>query len=134
MIELGAYWLLDEVSIQPRNSRIMPSPAANFFVTRLHARYDETSFSEDLMLQVTEDRENFQGRYIMRHPWTGEATCKAAEEYFYGLVERFEREAQTLARFTRWDVAEIREKMKATGQDASFRPVSKPWRDRMWNR
>ena len=84
------------------------------------------------MLRVTDDRQNFQGRYIMRHPWTGDASCDAAEGYFAGLAERFEREAQTLARFTRWDLAGIRAKMKATGQDASFRPSSKPWWERMW--
>ena len=132
LIELGAYWLLDEA---PRpQARIMPQPAANVFVTRLHARYDEESFAEDLMLRVTKDRENFQGRYIMRHPWSGEATCEQAEAYFDGLADRFEREAQTLARFTRWDVADIRAKMKASGQDASVRPQSKPWWERMWNR
>ena len=31
------------------------------------------------------------------------------------------------------DISEIRAKMKAAGQDASYRPVSKPWWERMWN-
>jgi len=84
------------------------------------------------MLRVTKDREIFQGRYIMLHPWKGDAAYEAAEGYFSSLADRFEREAQTLARFTRWDINEIREKMKAAGQDASYRPVSKSWWEKMW--
>ncbi|MDG1370935.1 MAG: hypothetical protein P8Q48_11985 [Paracoccaceae bacterium] len=83
------------------------------------------------MLRVTKDHENFQGRYIMLHPWKGDAAYEAAEGYFSSLADRFEREAQTLARFTRWDINKIREKMKAAGQDASYRPVSKPWWEKM---
>lgn len=131
LTELGAYWLADQ-QLNPNQRRIMPTPAQDVFVTRLHARYDEDSFTEDLMLRVTKDRENFQGRYIMRHPWRGDVACEAAEGYFSSFADRFEREAQTLARFTRWDINEIREKMKAAGQDASYRPVSKPWWEKMW--
>ena len=135
LVELGAYWLADQLPRpNQRNSqrRIRPSPAQDVFVTRLHARYDEESFSEDLMLRVTEDRQNFQGRYIMRHPWKGDVACEAAEGYFSQLADRFEREAQTLASFTRWDINEIRVKMKAAGQDANYRPTSKPWWEKMW--
>ena len=61
---LGVWWL-DE-----------PNPTV--FVTRLHARYDRESFPEDLVLQVTSDRTNFQSRVVVRHEWTGEARCEAA--------------------------------------------------------
>lgn len=86
----------------------------------------------DLMRRVTEDRQNFQGRCILRHPWTGDATCEAADAYFDGLAARIEHDAQTLARFARSEIKEIRDKMKTAGQDASFRPASKPWWDKMW--
>ncbi len=55
--------------------------AQNVFVTRLHLRYDNAHFPEDLVFQETGDRTNFQGRYVLRHPWTGEAKCDAAKEY-----------------------------------------------------
>src|SRR4029453_17512938 len=53
--------------------------APSAFVTRLHIRYDRAHFPEDLVFQETGDRANFQGRYVMRQPWTGPATCPQAE-------------------------------------------------------
>ena len=44
---------------------------ANVFLTRLHVRYDDAHFPEDLVFQETADRANFQGRYVLRHAWTG---------------------------------------------------------------
>ncbi|MGB0411679.1 MAG: DUF2330 domain-containing protein [Pikeienuella sp.] len=138
LVELGAFWLADEIpstgGAQPKpNQRIMPGPAVDAFVTRLHARYDDESFSEDLMLRVTEDRTNFQGRYIMRHPWRGDSVCEASEAYFASLPKRFEREAQALANFTRWPIADIRQKMAATGQDPNAPPPEPaPWWEKIW--
>ena len=57
--KLGAFWLADTP---------IAAPSRNAFVTRLHVRYDRAHFPEDLMLQETADRENFQGRYVLRHP------------------------------------------------------------------
>ena len=95
-----------------------PSQGTNVFVTRLHVRYDATSFPEDLMFQETADRSNFQGRYILRHPFTGEAKCPAGEDYLRSLGLRFEKEAATLSHLTGWDIAEIRRRMAETGQKA----------------
>src|SRR5262249_37548272 len=44
--------------------------APNVFITRLHVRYDNAHFPEDLVFQETPDRNNFQGRYVLRHAWT----------------------------------------------------------------
>ena len=52
--------------------RPIPAGPQNVFITRLHVRYDAAHFPEDLVFQETADRENFQGRYVLRHPWTGE--------------------------------------------------------------
>ncbi len=41
-------------------------------MTRLHVRYTAAQFPEDLVFQETNDRQNFQGRYIIRHPWQGD--------------------------------------------------------------
>jgi hypothetical protein len=38
-------------------------------------------FPEDLVFQETGDRESFQGRYVLRQPFTGNATCSAADAY-----------------------------------------------------
>jgi hypothetical protein len=86
------------------------------FVTRLHVRYDRNSFPEDLALHETGDTEAFQARYVMRHPFTGDATCWAGWRYKWGLPHRFEQEAQSLQTLTGWEPAMIRTKMNETGQ------------------
>jgi hypothetical protein len=100
--------------------------APNVFVTRLHARYDQAHFPDDLVLQETADRETFQGRYVLRHPWTGGESCSATDEYRSELTVRHEREAQTLASLTGWNVADIRKKMPPAGA------APKPWWERVW--
>jgi hypothetical protein len=82
------------------------------------------------------DRSNFQGRYILRHPWKGERSqCEAAEQYFASLPQRFEAEAQNLARLTGWDVTEIREQMVSNGQSLEGKPPKKlKWHQRLWKK
>jgi hypothetical protein len=131
--ELGVYWL-DGSEPSPRGAVRAPRPpqGADVFVTRLHVRYDAAGFPEDLMFKETGDRSNFQGRYVMRHPFAGEAACEAGQEYRAGLPDRFEREAQTLANLTGWDIGDIRNKMAAGGQ--SFAPPKKKtWWERLWS-
>jgi hypothetical protein len=70
------------------------------------------------MFQETTDRSNFQGRYILRHPYTGPATCAEGEAYHHSLGARFEAEASILSQLTGWDIASIREKMRLSGQVA----------------
>jgi hypothetical protein len=115
--ELGVFW------IEPSAVR---GPARDVFVTRLHLRYDNEHFPEDLVFQETGDRANFQGRYVLRHPWRGDDRCPAAEEYRRNLPERFEREAQTLANLTGWEIEEIRDRMDLEG------PAETPEDDRSW--
>ena len=101
------------------------------FITRLHVRYDAEHFPEDLVFQETADRTNFQGRYVLRHAWTGGVTCASADEYRRMLGLRHEREAQTLASLTGWDIQDIRRKMGA--DDTYPLPDERPWWRRLWN-
>jgi hypothetical protein len=77
-----------------------------FTMTRLHARYAKDSLGEDLVFRtaepITGGREvrdgkgalehgfttastnNFQGRYAIRHPWTGAITCKDPQRGIWG--------------------------------------------------
>ena len=81
-------------------------------LTRLHLRYTPQTFPEDLMLMETADRENFQTRYVLRHPWTGRRdACPQAADYFKGVARREEDEAQILANLTGWPIADIRAKL-----------------------
>ncbi|MDH3285324.1 MAG: DUF2330 domain-containing protein [Acidobacteriota bacterium] len=120
--ELGVFWLDGEDA--------RGGPAQNVFVTRLHVRYDREHFPEDLVFQETGDRTNFQGRYVLRHPWTGNATCDAAKSYRYELGRRHEKEAQALASLTGWDAGEIRDKMGTI----RFVTEEEPWWKRLWKR
>lgn len=101
------------------------------FVTRLHVRYDAAHFPEDLVFQQTADTSNFQGRYILRHPWTGESGCADAIGYRRQLAEREAKQAHTLASLTGWPLPDIRRKMGATIDDASGVEPSKWW-ERIW--
>ena len=55
-----------------------PAPV-DTFVTRLHVRYDATHFPDDLVFQETADRANYQGRYVLRHAFTGEADVRGRQ-------------------------------------------------------
>ncbi len=119
LVALGAFWLKQPLSETPPTSRgtsRFSFGGSNVFVTRLHVRYDAAHFPEDLVFQETADRANFQGRYVLRHPFTGAASCAEADAYRRSLGPRFEREAATLSQLTGWDIAQIRQKMRANGQ------------------
>jgi hypothetical protein len=115
--KLGVSWL------QPGPQASSAQGARDVFITRLHVRYDTSRFPEDLVFQETGERENFQGRYVLRHPFTGQTSCEAAERYERELGQRQDREAQNLANLTGWSIGEIRRKMgapKKVTQQRSF--------------
>ena len=96
-------------------------------VTRLHLRYTRDTLPEDLMFQQTADRQPYQARYVLRHPWTGAPdACAAAAGYFDSVRERQGREAATLATLTGWNVDTIRSRM-------SLAPAATPrWWESLW--
>ena len=104
---LGVFWLGD--SPRRRGGKVA---ARDVFVTRLHVRYDAEHFPSDLVFQETGDRQNFQGRYVIRHAFSGQSSCDQAVTYREQLRERQEREAQTLASLTGWKLSAIREKLR----------------------
>ena len=125
--QLGVFWVGQNDAAT--GGRVGPT---DVFITRLHVRYDADHFPDDLRFQETGDRSNFQGRYILRHPWTGGGNCAAATQYREALRERHEQQAQTLASLTGWDIETIRQKM---GTDAMLpRDDNRSWWERIWNR
>ena len=96
-------------------------------LTRLHLRYTKASLPEDLVFQETSDRQSFQARYVLRHPWRGERdACAVATAYFDDVGRRQEREAATLASLTGHDVNEIRARMSLPPQDGAR------WWESLW--
>jgi hypothetical protein len=79
----------------------------NVFVTRLHIRYSKNSHFEDLKFAVADNRDNFQGRYILNHPFEGEITCEDGEGYVAATRQRIKDEAATLRALTGWSAANI---------------------------
>jgi hypothetical protein len=132
--QLGVFWL-DETA-GPRNPgarpfRPVPGGPQNVYVSRLHVRYDAKHFPEDLVFQETGDRSNFQGRYILRHPYKGDSTCPAMETYKKELAKRQQKEAQTLASLTGWDIGAIYKKAGLNGDGKTSRANDK-WYTKLW--
>ena len=131
LTRLGVFWIDGGAGDSAGRSK---GGAQNVFVTRLHVRYDAAHFPEDLVFQETGDRTNFQGRYVLRHAWQGSAgTCAAAGSYAREVTSRQEREAQTLASITGWDLFEIRRKMQLNARVEPSDDVA-PWWRRLWER
>jgi len=120
--KLGVFWL--NASGSPGKGG-----AQDAFLTRLHVRYDAAHFPEDLIFQETSDRSSFQARYILRHAWTGGEDCPAVKAYRAQLRQRYEREAQTLARLTGWDINDIRHTMNINGLTTEPKWYHNLWRD-----
>ncbi|WP_434685126.1 DUF2330 domain-containing protein [Pseudanabaena minima] len=129
----GVFWIGAADSSQPSNRRILPRPMppsnSRVFITRLHIRYNRDKFPEDLMFKETSNQEQFQGRYVLRHAFKGEMNCDAGKEYQRSLRPRFEKEAQTLASLTGWNIADIRRKMNISSLP---NPVETPFWENIW--
>jgi hypothetical protein len=123
---LGVFW----VGSAGGSKISQPQQPQNVFVTRLHVSYDQEHFPEDLVFQETGDRQNYQGRYVIRHPYTGPVDCDASG-YKQATRERQEREAQTLANLTGWDIDDIRTKIPYL-DDVRPEPKPAPWWQRIW--
>ena len=135
--QLGVFWLDDSSQTGPQGGALrmnppifaMPSSSqVQVILTRLHVRYSAATFPEDLTFQQTQDQENFQARYVIRHPWTGSPDeCSAAPNYFAELRHRHETDAATLADLTGWDLASV---LKQVGLSPDDRP--EPWWRQLW--
>jgi hypothetical protein len=127
--QLGVFWTADGGGGRRGGIPLpMPLRAPGVFMTRLHVRYDAAHFPEDLVFQETADRTNFQGRYVLRHAWTGQSSCDAAIRYRAELPTRREREAQNLASLTGWNITDIRRSMNVDAPPAD----ATAWWQRIW--
>jgi len=97
-------------------------------LTRLHVRYTPETFPEDLVFQETGDRSNWQTRYVLRHPARFDLSdCPnriQAGRYLVALGRRQEREAQTLATLTGWDLDAIRAKAVSAPDDDGAQDIA----------
>jgi hypothetical protein len=83
----------------------------NVYFTRLHIRYNRKAFPQDLMFQLTPNTENFQARYVITHPASGDFNCEAGKKYLENLKQRRQDELKMLTHLTGkdyndWDVVD----------------------------
>ena len=102
-------------------------PGSGTFMTRLHVRYDRAHFPEDLTLNETGDSQNFQGRYVMHHLWTGDSKCPAADHYKQTVAERGQKELSNVAELTGWSRDDIKAEMKQSGEPLAYRRHLLDW-------
>ena len=103
----------------------------NVFISRIHVRYTRDKFPEDLMFEETSNQNQFQGRYVLNHPFKNSTNCPAAKNYQNQVKQRYEREARNLARLTGWNVNDIRKKMKVKISEI---PNDDPFWRNVWER
>jgi hypothetical protein len=102
LVQSGVWWLngkdwndySDVDNDEPDNG------SRNVHFTRLHFRYNRESFPQDLMFQVTPNMENFQARYIITHPASGDFNCDAGKKYLRDLKQRRKKELMELTALT----------------------------------
>ncbi len=117
---LGAYW----ITTRPGN----PGDAV---LTRLHLRYDNRHFPEDLVLHETADRVNWQARYVLHHPWRGTEECSELAAYRKGVWERRRGEAENYAALTGTPLENVRRRLEVDDK-WSERDERLIWWERIW--
>ncbi len=113
--QAGVFWL---------NSQQLP----NVFISRIHIRYTRNTFPEDLQFQETANRQLFQGRYVINHPYMGEMSCDAADAYKQSVRQRQEQEIQNLARLTNWNINTIRHQVQFVNAEPQL------WWRQLWEK
>ena len=112
----------------------------NVYFTRLHVRYNRDKFPQDLMFQVTPNTENYQARYVVTHPATGDFSCDAGKKYLKELKQRRADEMEMLTYLTGksysdWDVVTTEEDKYIPSEASYTSAVSlmnkKPKRDKV---
>lgn len=107
--ELGVFWL----NTSKKNQR------QTLFITRLHLRYDQEHFPDDLSFQETNSGfyDTFQLRYIVRQPTNKGLDCEDGFAYVnHTLPLRYEAEADNLSELTGEDVNTIRKRLNLPQQ------------------
>ena len=101
----------------------------NVYFTRLHVRYNRKSFPQDLVFQVTPNTDNYQARYVITHPATGDFNCEAGKKYLKELKQRRADELEMLTYLTGkgygdWDVVSEQPEEKYVPKEASYASIA----------
>jgi hypothetical protein len=124
LLQAGVWWANPSVYHVDPNDQDTDHPAKVYF-TRLHVRYNRQAFPQDLFFQETANTSNFQARYMITHPATGDLTCAAGQKYLKELKERRQDELKMLTFLTGkgyddWDVVTRAEQEKSIPASDSY--------------
>jgi len=128
LVQAGVWWLnrdwtnYDDVYGEEEYSD-------NVFFTRLHVRYNRKSFPQDLMFQITPNKDSYQARYVITHPATGDFNCEAGKKYLKELKQRRADELEMLTYLTGkgysdWDVVSEQPEEKYVPAEASYAAIA----------
>lgn len=101
----------------------------NVYFTRLHIRYNRRSFPQDLQFHITPNTDNYQARYVITHPATGDFNCDAGKKYLKELKQRRADELEMLTYLTGkdysdWDVVSEQPEEKYVPAEASYAAIA----------
>jgi hypothetical protein len=102
LVQSGVWWLgnKDWNDYSDLDNEEIDNGSRNVHFTRLHLRYDRKSFAQDLQFQVTPNTQNYQARYIITHPASGDFNCTAGQKYLKDLRQRRKKELMELTVLT----------------------------------
>lgn len=121
IVQAGVWWLHKDWSdYSDVEEEEEDAVSRNVHFTRLHFRYNRNHFAQDLMFQVTPNKENFQARYVITHPATGNLSCDAGKKYLLDLKKRRKAELNELTALTGKDI-ETWQDMAATNEEAEVK-------------
>jgi hypothetical protein len=128
LVQAGVWWLNRNWT----NNNDIPGDvdySDKVYFTRLHVRYNRRSFPQDLMFQVTPNTDNYQARYIVTHPATGDFNCEAGKKYLKELKQRRADELEMLTYLTGkdysdWDLVSEQPEEKYVPAEASYASIA----------
>jgi Na+-translocating ferredoxin:NAD+ oxidoreductase RnfD subunit len=135
IVQAGVWWLnKDWNDYSDVDSDESYDKSDNVFFTRLHVRYNRQEFPQDLTFQVTPNTANYQARYVITHPATGNFDCEAGKKYLQSLKKRRKTELEQLLALTGksyadWDMAyeegtSTTDEDKAVAEEARYSSVA----------
>lgn len=129
LVQAGVWWIGRNWEDYSDVNQQEEDYSDNVYFTRLHIRYNRDKFPQDLMFQVTPNTENYQARYVITHPATGDFSCAEGKKYLKALKERRADEMENLAYLTGkgyndWDVVSNEPEEKMIPAEASYASIA----------
>jgi len=141
LVQSGVWWLgnKDWNDYSDVDEEEYDNGSRNVHFTRLHFRYNRKSFPQDLTFQVTPNTENYQARYIITHPASGDFNCAAGKKYLLDLKQRRKKELMELTYLTgtninNWQEEAMAKNDEETNVSAQYATLLPQVKDEMENK